>query len=1196
MLTEAEHKVVASLMDIEDVKRQLGFPPCDPKDAKKEQQTYQQNIALLLASQGFEGGLDIPASALTLVRNYREKTRLLEKTTSAPVVNRIQGFINKHLADTGIIPKVPCNTLVLAEHGLSRELCFPIGKNEFKSEMQSSYRVAQGVLHNPKNDKRTTKGSFHIAEGGFPISSDKIAVPKAVFAKMLEAAFNPPDDMSLLPYTAETKRPAHVMASLLLRPLVAPAVPGHMETKTMEVYCLAPGTLVSCLDFLESIFGNAGDPYLPQNDAGLDSDHWTGHTGMLVMAPHICKMTKKELGLPNVADATPLQKKQGMCWTDPEEKYNDGKAFKLTCCTEDGVMLTIIADNYFGYCKKEVKTMISYACNLMGLSEEEHSGGTLAFPRYSYGFVYNADAESKRWAHLAGYTFSEAMQILGDDYVEIHPEGYAVDKNFPSIVYVPETSFFDLRSNSITYVNERGVSKTIKLQPDRIYILPSGFQLQAMHHPAAPAWRLIGTEGRGVFIHKPCTVSGGGKSELSKAIDTSMIYGPMYVNDPEKDFAMVDEILKKDFSKRFKDASRVDSRSLLDDKRSIGSVIKLLTPDDEAYTAEYNEWLRSFPEHIFPIVYYVKRFNRDGVDDWKKHFSMDLVNGTHGHELKLDDRRIQAGFLRVGLSKNGSFWRTYKTRVDYVPCSKVQMEDDISVSITVPTEWIPEGNPPVRVATPVFRDSRPPSALAEEEEAAKAEDEATRAIASKLAVNCEFRLFQRPDDCVVPGADEQCESDLSEPGNFIANFEAYHADKAREVTEDVMGFESFSKPMRTFIKNFSEEAEDDEFFVLSSNTRLVNGKPSANPRYLQNRPDAVLAEKTYISQIARHLADRIPTNMPLVETVKVILLGRCISKPAAQLPNLTCFNPIHFQDLPELLMDLCCCMSGKSPSTSGAGSEGALTKGPFNALPFSADLNNLLVSYILTGLGGWSTPTGYVGPCYRFAHDMSFLSPEVFSRMKPFERDPEWLKKNGYLERVEDFEHNGKKVLASRLGWRITKKFQNFFARVFEYPNIFSDDILRPETQSKDSFAEAVDSIVTAQKVIAQLYFDDGTVNHLCPPLKALLHIMLNGNYEGKDLSSPEIRDMFTRENLLKSDWYRQRLVNQQKRDIALWSRHVAALEAYIAAPGNEEPVYNLDLKARLATAKKKLEEVSSSAYVDSLVGTIGADPIIGTD
>ena len=70
------------------------------------------------------------------------------------------------------------------------------------------------------------------------------------------------------------------------------------------------------------------------------------------------------------------------------------------------------------------------------------------------------------------------------------------------------------------------------------------------------------------------------------------------------------------------------------------------------------------------------------------------------------------------------------------------------------------------------------------------------------------------------------------------------------------------------------------------------------------------------------------------------------------------FNPIHYQELPELFIDYVCSVTGKSPSTTGAGSEGALTKGPFNAIHATADLNNALVSMILCGYGGFSSAAG----------------------------------------------------------------------------------------------------------------------------------------------------------------------------------------------------------------------------------------------
>ncbi len=187
-----------------------------------------------------------------------------------------------------------------------------------------------------------------------------------------------------LPFTANQQQQVRVFASLLLRPLVCPAT-GTDQAKTMETRFFVPGSLVSNLDFVESIFGNGGDPDLPENDAALDGLHWTGHTGCVILAPHITGMKKKDLGLPHYDDATARQRSDGMCWRDEAESYNNGGAFKLTCRDSSGVMVTIIADNYYGYCKKEVKTQISFAANLFGLCEEEHAGGAIAFPAYVLG-------------------------------------------------------------------------------------------------------------------------------------------------------------------------------------------------------------------------------------------------------------------------------------------------------------------------------------------------------------------------------------------------------------------------------------------------------------------------------------------------------------------------------------------------------------------------------------------------------------------------------------------------------------------------------------------------------------------------------------------------------------------------------------------------------------------------------------------
>jgi hypothetical protein len=325
-----------------------------------------------------------------------------------------------------------------------------------------------------------------------------------------------------------------------------------------------------------------------------------------------------------------------------------------------------------------------------------------------------------------------------------------------------------------------------------------------------------------------------------------------------------------------------------------------------------------------------------------------------------------------------------------------------------------------------------------------------------------------------------------------------------------------------------------------------------------------------------------------------VLSGRRNNRPGDGVRPLCVYGPIHYQELPELFMDYVCSLTGTSPSTTGAGSEGALTKGPFNALAPTADLNNALVSMLLTGYAGFSSAAGFIGPRYRVDHDISLLVPEIWCRLFPHERDPKRLIEAGHLEKLDDYEFAGKTVLASRLGYRITAKFvHTFFGRVFDNPSaVFTEEILKPETQDPSVFADGVNNIVEAQQRMAEAYFTDATIEDACPPLKALLHIMAHGHFEGKDANHPEIRALFTREALLASDWYHERLAIKQQRDIALWERHVRSLTEFLGRAGHRDEAERLGIPARLDHARSELERVSGPGYLTALAGTIGADPI----
>jgi hypothetical protein len=949
--------------------------------------------------------------------------------------------------------------------------------------------------------------------------------------------------MLVLPFTADQDERVRCFVSLLLRPLVCPAS-GRDPEKTMEIRFIAPGSLVSNLDFVESIFGNAGDPYLPENDAGLDAFHWTGHSGCVVLAPHLVGIGKKAVGLPHISEATARQRRDGMCWEREDEPYNGGSAFKITCRDQRGVMVTILADNYYGYCKKEVKTQISFAANLFGMCEEEHAGGAIAFATYVLGQEFYAG----RTVSLKKAKYGDAMRLLGD-LVETRPEGYAKDRRFSDIYYVPEESVFKVLDGAITW-RQGDSEQRLTLRNDATYFLPSGFRIRLEKQTGGTAWRLVGARPRGTLCHKPCTVSGGGKSEISKSIANALLKGPVFVKDYQRDMDQVAEIFERDFSgiyrRRIPDERT--RRPILSPERTLGSVIQLLTPSPE-HTDEHNAWVRAMPQTIRQLLYTVKRYYQpEWGSNWREHFTVDRINGFLGHELKFENQPLVSNYLRVGFDPDGS-WRIYKLRPDFHPADKVAVEDDITASVVLPRESLND------------LDSQYPNPSV------------------KLVANCERRLFQRPDDAIRRGADRQAEADIAGLGNFFSNYEPFDAGRARALVDHVAEFDRYTEPMKQRLEGFLSAPEAD-YVVSSAHPRVVNGAPSTNPRYLQQRPDLADPRDAYLAEIAARLEREIPAERPVYQPVNAVLAGRRNS-PAdtkAGLPPLAVYGPVHYQELPELFMDFVASLTGKSPATTGFGSEGALTKGPFNALWPVVDLNNALVSAIVTGYAGFTTSAGYAGPNFRVDHDVSLLVPEIWCRMRVHERDPEFLKANGYLEQVCDFCFDGRTVLASRLGYRITELFvDHFLGRIFETPDaVIPAEMLRPETQDFGQFAAGVEAIVETQTRVAGQYFEDGSVEAACPPLRALLHIMVHGSFEGKGVEAPEIRGLFTREAMLASGWYRERLETKQERDVELWTRHVTALKA---------------AGANCEAAGSQLARVSAPAYLEELQGTIGADP-----
>jgi len=1150
------------------LKKKLGignsYHPSDPST-----KSLKDYINLKLAARGFEvvgNKEDYPFLDMSqsLLDNFKQRVRLLSDYL-CPADERIDNFLKNYLKEfpeelNKIKFTVPMGSLILERHGIARLLSIPHNEEKFKSSIVSSYKVAQGVCHNPAKDRRTTKGVFHIVEGGLPIPADKKGVPAITFARLLSEALNPPEELLKIPYTTSGNTVTKSFLSLLLRPSVSPDVPGISEGKSMEIRFFAPGNLISNLDFVESIFGNAGDPFLPENNSALDPMRWTGHTGCVILAPHLINLKKKDLGLPHSSKASERQKKDGMFWNDESELYNEGSAFKLTCRDNKGVIVTIIADNYYGYCKKEVKSQISYSCNLLGGCEEEHAGGAIAFPSFDLGENFALNEK------LAGeeHTFEKVFEYLGD-ILERQPEGHAIDKLHNDIIYLPQNATINQEEQIIEWKNKTGEISKIKLQDKVTYVYPSGYKVELARPSAGRRWRLVGTQAEGTFCHKPCTVSGGGKSEISKPLTDAMTAGPIIIPEFNKTMLEVRDVIERNYWNRYHKPrkSANTSRPILSPERSLGSVLKLLTPSDE-FTEDHNNFIKSLTKSAISMALLVKRLYKPSWGEWEKwnhKFSEDIIDGKPGYELKYEGEKVITRYLRVGYDYDGS-WRTFSLRKDFLPAKKLQREDDISVSATLNVSRKDGLHPEICEGS------------------------------HKFIENCEYRFFQRPDDAILRGYDKETEKNFAKQGNFFSNYEPINRTDLEEIISNAINFEKYTKPLKKLLRKYHQK-EDNKYIVSSAHPRIVEGKPSKNPRYLQDREDLHDDRSEHLAKVGMHLYRETPFNLPIATPVNSVLPGRRHNPPNKEsgIRALAVYNPLHYQELPELFMDYISSLTGKSPSTTGAGSEGALTKGPFNALPPIIDLNNALTSAILTKQPHFISAAGYVGPNFRVDHDISLIIPEIWSRMKINERDPQKMIGEGLLEPCSEIKGF---TNTERLGYRITQKFvTRYFGRVFADPaSIFTEEMLRPELQDKESFADGLSNIIETQRKVAKLYFEDESFNYACPPLKALLKIMANPKEE-KNLRSLEVRSLFDSENLINSDWYRKRIEAKCKVDQRLWEKHYNALKNF-----NADSIYNdeqekLNIPKKIISVKENIAATKDSSYPDSLIGTIGVDPTV---
>ncbi len=193
-----------------DLVQHLGISPTGALP-RLTRQVHLQLIAngLTPVTSAFE----VLAESQGLLDQFLERGRLLADQR-CPADQRILKRFSHPISATRQSPGrcMPCRIRRWCCIGMAspRRLSLPDNGDEFASELLTArvFRVRNGVLHNPKSDRRTTAGTFHVAEGGLPVPGDKKSVPKEVFAAMFHHAMNPPADAMILPFTVKPPSPS----------------------------------------------------------------------------------------------------------------------------------------------------------------------------------------------------------------------------------------------------------------------------------------------------------------------------------------------------------------------------------------------------------------------------------------------------------------------------------------------------------------------------------------------------------------------------------------------------------------------------------------------------------------------------------------------------------------------------------------------------------------------------------------------------------------------------------------------------------------------------------------------------------------------------------------------------------------------------------------------------------------------------
>jgi len=177
-----------------------------------------------------------------------------------PTDQRIENFLNDHFEDLTWRHPFGCPvSRCSARHGIARELSIPEGTDSYGNPYLPPSACATDLAQ-PTQRSPNHSGNVPHHRRGLPIPVIR-SCAAAGFRRTLPSRCNTRTWINGRTLHGESTR---LYARLAHSSCARLSVGGsrNLFPKTMEIHFFAPGGLISNLDFVESIFGNAGDPYL----------------------------------------------------------------------------------------------------------------------------------------------------------------------------------------------------------------------------------------------------------------------------------------------------------------------------------------------------------------------------------------------------------------------------------------------------------------------------------------------------------------------------------------------------------------------------------------------------------------------------------------------------------------------------------------------------------------------------------------------------------------------------------------------------------------------------------------------------------------------------------------------------------------------------------------------------------------------